>query len=175
MAIEVCVRAFGGFSVEVDGRPVSGRAWKAVNARWLFLYLLLKRGEEVSEDRLRDLFWPGSPVEKGQRALITAVYRARRALGHSGLIQRTGTGYCLAPNVCLRFDVEEYRECHRRILAGGTHGGSEWLERMTALRTGPFLPECADQWCHRLRDELDGLLKSVQHRPGQGRLGLTNW
>jgi DNA-binding SARP family transcriptional activator len=163
--IEVKVTTFGGFSLEVDGRPILARDWKAANARWLFLYLALRKGEEIAQDQLREIFWPASSAIKGHRALLTSVYRARKALGHHHLIERVDQAYRLGECCQLWLDVKEFVECHRRQ-KGADGPNSDWVQRMNALYKGPFVPEYSDLWCATMRQELAELNREAKSFAG---------
>jgi DNA-binding SARP family transcriptional activator len=154
--ISVNARTFGGFSLQVDGRTIPPRDFKAANARWLFLYLLLHEGKVISQDRLREMFWPASSESKGHRALLTSVYRARQALGHSELIERVDQAYRLGRRCRLLLDVKDFLEGHRQVRKSADRATkAQWSARMNALYEGPFVPECTDLWCVKIRLELE--------------------
>jgi DNA-binding SARP family transcriptional activator len=160
--IELRATTFGGFHVEIDGRAVDTRDWKAASARWIFLYLILHEGEEIGQARLRELFWPASPPEQGHRALLTSIYRARRALGYAEAIERTEQSYRLGRRCKLWLDLREFLECH--ALWRTEEGGLEHLIRMENLYRGPFVPECSDVWCAKLRLEIEQLRSQLQRK-----------
>lgn len=157
------VTTMGRFEVKIQGKVVERKAWQSANARWLFLYLLSRGGQSVPEDRLAELFWPGSPQRKAHRALVSSVHRARNALEDPEIIVRYDRSYGINRELEYRLDSEELLEAYR----AGTHHfyqknfspAREKLQLVLELYQGEFIPQCDDAWCRRIRDDLK--LKAV--------------
>jgi DNA-binding SARP family transcriptional activator len=73
----LAVRMLGSFEAAIDGRRVE---WIRRREAQIFKYLLLKDDGAASRDELRDVFWPGVPVQLGTQSLRTASSNIRKAL-----------------------------------------------------------------------------------------------
>jgi DNA-binding SARP family transcriptional activator len=79
MGIEIGL--LGGFSVAVDGEPLSERAWRLRKARTLVKLLALASRRTLHRGQVIDLLWPEHEPHRAANNLDQAVYAARRALG----------------------------------------------------------------------------------------------
>ncbi|WP_028658618.1 BTAD domain-containing putative transcriptional regulator [Nocardioides insulae] len=65
------VRVLGPFQVQVDGRSVSGTAWRSRQARTLMKILLARQGRLLTREELCDLLWPDDePARTGHRLSV---------------------------------------------------------------------------------------------------------
>ncbi len=76
---------FGKPSIQVNGLTVPDTAWKTKKNRGIFEYLLLRRGETVSKEKIIDLFWPDSDFNSASTSLRTALYQIRKILSAYGV------------------------------------------------------------------------------------------
>jgi two-component SAPR family response regulator len=152
------VTTLGRFEVKINNQIVDRKAWQSANARWIFVYLLSRRGQSVPEDRLAELFWPGSPTKKAHRALVSSVHRARKALQDPELLVRYDKSYGISRDCEFWLDSDQllshYKEGTRNFYQGNTDQAITALEKALALYQGPFLPNCHDVWCHRIRADI---------------------
>lgn len=155
---DIHVKTLGGFEVRIKGELVDRKAWQSASARWLFVYLLSRGGQSVPEDRLAELFWPGSPPKKAHRALVSSVHRARKAIDNSDLLVRYDRSYGISRECDYYLDSEEmleaYREGTRHFYQKNQEQALHHLQRVLELYRGPYLPDCPDQWCEKPRRTL---------------------
>ncbi len=169
------VHTLGKFKVAVDGREVDRRSWQSLNARLVFVYLLERGGQSVPEDRIATQFWPGSPPQKAHRALVSSIHRARKALGNSDLIVRYDGSYGVARDCDYWLDsarlVEAYQEGTHHLYQGNPDEAKVYLQQVLDLYAGPYLDDCQDDWCRRIRDDLR--MKAVDSAEKLAALSLT--
>ena len=155
---DVEARTLGGLSLKVKGEVVSRKAWQSANARYLFIYLLSRGGQSVPEDRLAQIFWPGSPARKAHRALVSSVHRARKALGESELLVRYDRSYGIDRECDYWLDSEELTEAYqvgtRHYYQKNMEKALTQFERVLELYQGPYLPDCHDEWAGKIRESL---------------------
>lgn len=155
---DVEARTLGGLRLKVGGEDVSRKAWQSANARYLFVYLLSRGGQSVPEDRLAQIFWPGSPARKAHRALVSSVHRARKALGEAELLVRYDRSYGIDRECDYWLDSEELTEAYqvgtRHFYQKNMDKALAQFERVLNLYQGPYLPDCHDEWAVKIRESL---------------------
>ena len=95
----VRVRSLGGFSLEVDGRPVDLSDTRP-RVRSVLRYLAAQAGRPVHVETMAEALWPDVDVSAGKRNLQVALSSLRKVLEAypphgSGLIRREGPSYAL--------------------------------------------------------------------------------
>jgi DNA-binding SARP family transcriptional activator len=113
--------------------------------RALLAFLLLHRGEVVSNDRLIDSLWGAEPPPAAQKTLQVYVSRLRKILG-DGLLQTRAGGYslALAPGQLDSDRFEQTLEQGRNFLASGDpERGATMLREALSLWRGPPLADFA--------------------------------
>lgn len=146
------VHTFGQTRVIQENQEIQATQWESQRARWLFVYLLTRRGQWVSGDRLRDLFWPESDGDKAQRSLVSTIHRCRKALGSSGhVLQRSDRGYAVSCGSDLWWDFDEFERCCRESTGGGD--AEDALLRAEAVYRGELAPDCPYEWLEPLRQQ----------------------
>jgi len=70
------VRLFGGFAVEVDGRPVSFDGVKP-RARSVLRFLAARPGVAIHREVIQEALWPDVDATTGARSLHVAVSALR--------------------------------------------------------------------------------------------------
>ncbi|MFB4263242.1 BTAD domain-containing putative transcriptional regulator [Nonomuraea sp. GTA35] len=141
MRVEVLgpVRAFGdgGASIDVGG----------IRVRALLARLTLAGGEVVPVDSLIDGLWGDRPPRESVRALHALVYRLRRALGESEVVELASGGYRLHVRA---EDVDAYRfeklakQGRGELAAGGGRKAAALLGEALALWRGDALADVLD-------------------------------
>ena len=151
------VVTLGETRVFSHGQEILPSQWESSRARWLFLYLLSRRGQWVSPERLRDTFWPDSDADKAQRSLVSSIHRCRKALGDQDVILRTERGYSINPERNIWWDVDQILRARRQAkpLEGSPDQCIPLLRVVENLHVGPFAPECNDDWAQLVRDDAE--------------------
>ena len=120
------LKLFGTPSIEMSGRPATGRA---TQGRRLALLALLAsaRGGPVTRDKLIALIWPESPTDRARHQLSDDLYILRGALGDD-VVRSVGDELALNPEA-IATDVEIFE----RLLDDERH------EAAVELFAGPLL------------------------------------
>jgi two-component SAPR family response regulator len=152
---DVRILSLGETRIFSKGQEIAPSQWESSRARWLFLYLLSRRGQWISSDRLRDVFWPDSDADKAQRSLVSSVHRCRKALGDNDIILRSDRGYALNPERNLWWDVDQMHRLLRQAkpLEGAPEQCIPVLRQLENLYKGPFCEECPEEWANFVRDD----------------------
>ena len=111
------IRLFGGFEMEVDGRPVDLAALKP-RPRALLRLLALDAGRPIHREVLTTAFWPDAEPEAASRNLHVALSGLRRILegdAEGTVLVREGDAYRLALPPGSRVDLADLE----RALAAG--------------------------------------------------------
>ncbi len=78
---EVRIRVLGGFSMLIDGEPVTASTWKSRKARDLLRILIARRGRPVHREELVELLWGEAASDPGvSHRLAVALSTARGVL-----------------------------------------------------------------------------------------------
>lgn len=173
---QVEVTTLGRFEVRVKGKLVERKAWQSANARWVFTYLLSRGGQSVPEDRLAEVFWPGSPAKKSHRALVSSVHRARKALQDPDILVRYDKSYGVSRELDYSLDSQDllqaYKAGTRHFYQDNKDEAVTQFEKVLELYQGPYIPDCHDPWCQKTRDELK--LKTVDAAEKMAQLLLPS-
>lgn len=168
---ELSIKTLGKVEITFRGRSLPAKEWESSKARWLFVYLVSRGGQMVPQERLAQLFWPGGSSKKSHRALVSAVHRARKALGEAEVIARSDGSYGLNPEISYRLDVEELfrqrREFLRHLHAGHQSQALECAHRMEELFAGEFMPRCYEDWALETRYEVNRRMVEARERVAQ--------
>ena len=81
---EIEIKTFGSFSVLKGNREILLK-WRSKKAEELFLYLLMKKGQLVSKEKIAGDLWPNLDLEKGSANLYLSLYYIKQTLKNAGL------------------------------------------------------------------------------------------
>jgi len=151
------VRLFGEFYIEDD----AGQAVKLTTrkSQLLLAYLLLYIGQPQSREKLIDLFWPESDVNKGKASVRQAIYALRKTLDDKNAAE----SHIITDqqNVLVRedekFNVDAVRFEQFIKEAQRQDEKIELLEAACELYGGQLLQGCYDDWCFNLQEHYRGL------------------
>jgi DNA-binding SARP family transcriptional activator len=111
------VRLLGGFTVEVDGRPVAAEGWRHRRGADLVKLLALAPGHRLHREQVQAALWPDLEPEPAGANLRKAVHFARRALGAPDAIAVSAEMLDLWPEGELAIDVELFETAARQAIA----------------------------------------------------------
>jgi DNA-binding SARP family transcriptional activator len=144
------VRAFGAFSVEVDGEPVHLDRVKP-RARAVLRFLAVRPGVAIHREVIQEALWPDVDGPTGARSLHVAVSALRGLLSEAlaadstRLIAREGDAYRLAVEPA-QVDVGRFERSMARARASRNGGGragagaADFAEALGLYR-GDLLPQ----------------------------------
>lgn len=133
------IHLLGTFSVEVDGRPVSPRAWRPESAN-LVKVLALAPSHHLEQDELLTRLWPTLPPALAHRELQRAVKGVHKALHDGRSVTTEGTRLRLWPLGELWVDALAFT-AHAKHSRSIDHRAAA-----LALYRGDLLPEDVDAW-----------------------------
>ena len=64
----------GSFYFSNGKRVFNGNNWVSNKAMYVFMYLLFKREGNISSEKLVEIFWPQSDLERGRKKLYDTIY-----------------------------------------------------------------------------------------------------
>ena len=149
-ARQLDVRAFGAFSVEVDGEAVHLDRVKP-RARAVLRFLAVRPGVAIHREVIQDALWPDVDGPTGARSLHVAVSALRGLLSEAlaadstRLIAREGDAYRLAVEPA-QIDIGRFERAMGRARGarnGGNHAGAGTADFAEALGLyrGDLLPQ----------------------------------
>jgi DNA-binding SARP family transcriptional activator len=156
----VRIRTFGGFVLEVGGRPVPLDGVKP-RVRSLLRLLAVHVGAPVHREAIQEALWPDADAAAGARSLHVALSALRRLLDDVAdppggrLIARDGDAYRLAVDA----DEVDLGRFDRALAAGRTvrargEASAEAFATAVDLYTGELLPEEGPaEWVGERREE----------------------
>ncbi|HEY7603636.1 MAG TPA: tetratricopeptide repeat protein [Gaiellaceae bacterium] len=146
---ETKIVLLGGFSAEVDGRPVPDGAWRLKKARELMKLLALAPQRRRHREQAMDIFWREKSPDAAANNLHQALHVARRVLGPDAIELRDELLH-LSPEVVV--DVDEFERAAVDARRTGTPAA---YRAALALYGGELLPENRyEDWVESRRDEL---------------------
>jgi SARP family transcriptional regulator, regulator of embCAB operon len=149
--IQVC----GRLALELDGvrreTELPGR-----QGRLLFIYLVLRRHEEVTRPALIDALWPEGPPDAAESAVNALLSKLRAVLGVETLAGRGAIRLRLPTGA--RVDLEDAAESIHRAESAYAQGdwARAWAGAQTSMFTARrgFLPEESLPWAEAVRRRL---------------------
>lgn len=78
------IQCFGSFELFVNGEPVT---WKNSKAKEILAYLVYKKGEPVSWEKISDAVWPDYDTDKAHTNFHATTYLLRKRLMELGVTQ----------------------------------------------------------------------------------------
>jgi predicted ATPase/DNA-binding SARP family transcriptional activator len=145
------IRLLGGFTVEVDGRPVPDSAWRLRRAKTLVKLLVLAPERRLHRDQILEALWPsdgGTPS-----GLHQVLYTARRALDGERLTLHDDVIAFAADAIWVDVDVFEHAAAEARV-----QRTPEAYRAALELSTGELLPEDRyEDWTTARRESLHEL------------------
>lgn len=165
---------FGKFQVTVSGKILEERDWKTKKSKYLFAYLVSQRGKDVGEEKILDIFWPDSPMEKGRQSLYTAMTHIRntleplneRAEREGAELIRSARGfYRFQPSLPYLYDVQEFEtavlEGNKAFLSGKEEEALPFYQNAESWYQGEFLEGYYGDWAQIIREQLNGDLIQI--------------
>ncbi len=152
-APRVRIRTLGGFAVTVDGQPP--HIGRKVPRRPLDLLkaIIVFGGQQIPQDTLADVLWPGFDGDHAHNALTAALHRLRYLLRVPGALV-VCDGRVTLDSTRVKVDAFEADSLMRDLQSAATTPGAG-VEALLALYRGPFLPEELHvPWTDRMRDRL---------------------
>jgi DNA-binding SARP family transcriptional activator len=116
----------------------------------LLAYLIVRRHQSHSRDRLAELFWGDRPERKARRSLSTALWQIHRCLPREDLLLCTATSIQFNPKTPLWLDVQAFEtQAAQPDLAN--------LQAAADLYRGDFLNGFFDDWVISERYRLESI------------------
>lgn len=147
--------ALGETRVLLNSRPVTDSQWRSAKAKEMFFYLLCE-SRPASKEQIVASLWPDVSSAKGNSLFHSNLYRLRRALFDTIVLNQTGH-YAISPDVPVWFDVKEF-ESHsteaRKQPSSSQHRVVH-LEQAIELYRGPFLSDLYSDWVENTRRRLE--------------------
>src|SRR2546423_3338451 len=112
------VQLLGRFTVEIDGVPISGDAWRSRRAADVVKLLALAPAHRMHRTELMEALWPESDQEASGTNLRKALHFARLATGDERSIVNERGVLVLWPDARLETDVERFEAAAQRALEG---------------------------------------------------------
>ncbi len=152
------IRAFGGFYVEIDDRPLvfTGKAQQRPLS--ILKYLMAAGGHRISDAKIQDDLWPDSDGDRAASAFKTALHRLRKLLKDGEAIRLTDGSLSLNPSYCWT-DVDCFEDLRREaddLLANRDPSAEavvDLFDRLLVHYRGPFLPNEETPWAIQARQE----------------------
>ncbi|HET7744523.1 MAG TPA: BTAD domain-containing putative transcriptional regulator [Gaiellaceae bacterium] len=145
---------FGGFRVEVDGRPIPEQAWRQRKPAALVKLLALAPRHKLHREQVMDALWPELAPAPAAANLRKALHYARRlAESRTGepLIESAGELVAL-PTDRLGVDVDEFRSTADRARRSGSVDA--YAEAIALHRDGLLPDDRYEEWAIGPREEL---------------------
>ncbi|NNF63026.1 MAG: tetratricopeptide repeat protein [Acidimicrobiia bacterium] len=168
---EIAIQCLGGFSVRIEGVPVSSSQWQSRKARDLLKLLAARRGKPTHRDQLAAAVWPDDPVEKTANRLSVALSTVRGVLDPDK--ERPADWYITADRSSVALNPDHVTVDYEEFIRTAEHGLERWrnrkpeearshLKAAEAAYVGDFLEEDAyEEWCGPVREEARALYLAV--------------
>lgn len=144
--VELELLALDGSQVVYKGNVV--RDFESSVARTM-AFLLAQYPAGLPKERISDMLWPDSSQARGESLFHSTIYRLRRALDKSAVVQGNGL-YRLSPRLAYRYDAVEFERLARLGRADDESGRIARITAISLYRNG-FLEAHDFPWCHEIR------------------------
>ncbi|MEX2548138.1 MAG: BTAD domain-containing putative transcriptional regulator [Chloroflexota bacterium] len=138
MARKIDIGLLGGFSVVVDGIPVSGDAWRSRRAADVVKLLGMAPGQRMHREQVMEALWPESDPPAAGTNLRKATHFARLAFGDEAAIVNEMGVLVLWRGAAVATDVERFEAAAARALEAGDAAA---YGNAAALYGGELLPD----------------------------------
>jgi DNA-binding SARP family transcriptional activator len=169
-ASPLAIALFGAFDVRLHGCPLP--RLHSQKTQWLLVLLTLQAGRPVERAWLARTLWPESAEPQAAFNLRRNLWYLRQSLGHEARrLEAPTTGTLRLNLVGAEADLLLFDEAIRR-------GDARSLERAVALRRGPLLQGCEEEWIfpeRAAREEayLQALETLAAHASARGEPGAA--
>lgn len=152
----VMIRTFGRFTVQIDEKPLPTSRKAPRRLLEVLKAIVAFGGNNVPVARIIDALWPDADGDAAYRALISAVARLRKILGHADAIRFQDARLSLNPTM-VWVDSAAFEmlalESSRGVNTNGNR--QQDLEQALRLYRGAFLAEETDMpWAGPTRERL---------------------
>ncbi|KUO71299.1 MAG: hypothetical protein APF77_03795 [Clostridia bacterium BRH_c25] len=168
------IQCFGKFMVYApSGAPLG---WRTRKTEELMALLVYYRHRELSKERIIDLLWPETEVEKAGVLFHTTLYNLKKSLGEMGgrLELTKGSGGYRLQFEDLACDTEEFE----KMIPSPEHNDDESIEaieRLLAIYAGGYFEEDGYLWAEEKRYELQSRLIGLCLEAGNYCLSMAMW
>lgn len=151
----VKVQMLGGLNLYVDGSPLSDKSERSKQLKSLLAYLLIRRFDHVSQERLIQVLWPEENSDNPANALKNLIYRLRQLLIKNDLLKDIecinckGGTYSWNNEITCTIDAEELDNLCKE--AADLHQTSsvrieKYLKALNLYKGGFLSDFCYDEW-----------------------------
>lgn len=173
------VRSLGAFTVYQGGKPILDKAYRGNVNRMLLAFICSQR-RPVSEERIRETFWPDSQ-ERGRKALYNGIFYCRKALrqaenaGSLDYFSRSQDLIGLNAELEPWHDLWEVEELMSQLETQAWPDLKSGLQRLSVLYQGPYLEGCFLDWAIDKRGSLELRLSQLLERGCQLAAEAEDW
>jgi DNA-binding SARP family transcriptional activator len=148
---ELQVQLLGGFSLSINGTPLT--TFKTPRLQALLAFLILNHGKPQFRYQIAYTFWPESSEAQARTNLRNLIHLLRQALPESDqfIAFETQTMHW-RENSPYTLDVKEFEKL--LVLKPGIPPRKEVIDRAVRLYQGDLLPSCYDDWIIAERERL---------------------
>jgi len=153
--VRLDVQMLGGFSLSVCGKSLSDKTERSRQLISLLAFLLIKRFDYTSQERLMEVLWPDETSENPANALKNLIYRLRRLLSGNELLRDvdcivlSGGTYAWNRELACSIDAEEMDRLYRAAQESRITVSNRiqlYLQAVSLYR-GRFLTDlCHEEW-----------------------------
>lgn len=156
------IRCFGQFLYHADEETGPIR-WRTAKTEEMFALLVHYRGAPVSREIVIDTLWPEAEPDRAANLFRVTCTYLRNALaewGYPNMLERERDSY--------RLDMSRV-DCDVTSFMADMHAAAksddiQWLERVSALYTGPYLAIKPYEWAAKDRTAMENRYKRLQYR-----------
>ncbi|OQA18939.1 MAG: Cyclic di-GMP phosphodiesterase response regulator RpfG [bacterium ADurb.Bin363] len=159
----------------LNNELISDKEWNTKKTKLLFLYLISQWGQKVSEDKIIDMFWPESSIEKARQNLYNSVFHIRKvivsriAIPPKKVINIHHSTYEINPSITCWYDVNEFEKLYNSGMTEADRGKTEEsirdFKEAIELYRGRFLENYYEDWVinegYQLQEKFTYMLKEL--------------
>jgi DNA-binding SARP family transcriptional activator len=151
--VHVSVQLLGGFTVLVDGAPITANQWGRRQAAALVKVLALAPDGRLHRDRVVEALWPELTVDVALPRLHKAAHYARGVLGDRDAVVLKGEVIALFPDARLEVDAVIFEAAADDALAAEPTAPESCAQVLKLA--GELLPDdLSESWLEEPRDRL---------------------
>lgn len=157
---KIFICTFGNMKIYITGTGIDEVGWRTNKAKELFAYLLNKKGEASSSEKLITELWPDSSPDKAKNLLYSSIVHIKHKLSSFGLddnLKKEQSGYYLKEDgiMCDKWLIDNELEKMKNS------SGSKLPEWAISLLENNFMSDIYSDWVTDEQNKLENALDSM--------------
>lgn len=154
---DINMKSFGTLEFIFRGEPVPESKWKRKKGKLILAYMMLDPKDKYSRDKIIDIFFSGTNVEKIEEIFKHEIFAIRSTfkLQYLNILMYEDKMLYLNPDCYFKSDTVEFNKYYKLIKSSTASNKEKKHACINAIELykGDFMENIYESWCEDLRDE----------------------